>query len=44
MIELCLAKMISLNGVSASKMGMVYFWKMSKELGTRDGRVCQEYG
>jgi hypothetical protein len=30
--------------VSALKMGMGYFWKMSKELGRRDGRVCQEYG
>jgi hypothetical protein len=26
------------------KMEMGYVWKMSKELGRRDGCVCQEYG
>jgi hypothetical protein len=30
--------------VSALKMEMGYVWKMSKELGRRDGRVRQEYG
>jgi hypothetical protein len=25
-------------------MEMGYVWKMSKELGRQDGRVCQEYG
>jgi hypothetical protein len=30
--------------VSALKMEMGYVWKMSKELGGRDGCVCQEYG
>jgi hypothetical protein len=44
MIEPCLAKMIALKCVSALKMKMGYVWKMSKELGGRDGRVCQEYG
>jgi hypothetical protein len=44
MIEPCLAKMISLKWRECLKMGMGYFWKMSKELGKQDGRVCQEYG
>jgi hypothetical protein len=30
--------------VSALQMEMGYVWKMSKELGRQDGRVCQEYG
>jgi hypothetical protein len=32
------------QNVSALKMEMGYVWKMSKELGGRDGHVCQEYG
>jgi hypothetical protein len=44
MIDLCLALMIAQKSVSALKMGMGYFGKMSKELGRQDGRVCQEYG
>jgi hypothetical protein len=30
--------------VSALKAKRGYDWKMSKELGRRDGRVSQEYG
>jgi hypothetical protein len=43
MIEPCLAKMISLKWCECFKNENEIFWKMSKELGRRDGRVCQEY-
>jgi hypothetical protein len=44
MIEPCLAKMIAFKMYECFKNGTGVFWKMSKELGRRDGRVCQEYG
>jgi hypothetical protein len=43
MIKPCLAKMIALKMCECFKNGNGIFRKMSKELGRRDGRVCQEY-
>jgi hypothetical protein len=39
-----LAYMVVLKMCECFKNGNGIFWKMSKELGRRDGRVCQEYG
>jgi hypothetical protein len=44
MIDLRLAKMIALKMCECFYNGNGIFWKMSKELGRRDGRVRQEYG
>jgi hypothetical protein len=40
MTEPCLAKMISLKWCECFKNGNGILWKMSGELGRRDGRVC----